>query len=268
LVSSTFQWDDWLLTLTVGSGSKLRETVRAVICGTVSLLSQSIEERELALQKQLSDSISPPVRPDSIPRNSINTGSSHPQPTNYNDSITSPYESSSAIPARYAPIAGSLQNQHTAYPQSTQYHTYPNIPATAPQPSYSPHHDQTFISNIKAEEASDLVRFARQANQAAQGPPYGHNDFPQRDVPTPYAGPEAWNDYTAEAVENFGMGEPFAVNALIQLGASDLGSNGIGVMHQDMRAPPSATLDHEHFGGDISSISSWPQAVFDMSHQT
>jgi hypothetical protein len=220
------------------------------------------------MQKHLSESSSSPVRSGSIPNHSINTGSSDPHPANYNNPITSPYESSSAIPTTYASMAGSSQHQHTPYPQSTQYHPYPNIPASAPQSSYNPHHDQRFISNIKAEEASDLVRFARQANQAVQSPHYGQNNFPPREIPTPYAGPEAWNIYTAEAVENLGMGEPFAVNALIQLGASGLGSNGMGVMHQDMRAPSSAALDHGHFGGDISSISSWPQALFDMSHQT
>jgi hypothetical protein len=266
-VSYTGQGHDWPLIVTIGSGFKLQDTVKAVIVGTLNQLSQSIAAREMLRQNHLNNSSSPPVRLDSAPDNTTNNVSSNPQPTAYSNSITSPYESSSAIPTRYAPIAGSVQHQHTPYPQSTQYHSYSTLSEKGTHPSYGSHHDHTLISNIKAEEASDLVRFARQANQEVQDPHYGHNAFHQRDIPVDYSGPEAWNFYTAEAVEHFGMGEPFAVNTLIRLGASDVENNGIEVLHQDMRAHSSARMDLGHFGGDISSISSWPQAIFDMSQQ-
>lgn len=250
----------------VGSGVRLRDAVRNVVVGTLTRLDRSLADREKSRPKPLVDSMSPSARLESSSRMAINDGSLTGKPADYNNSSRTKFVAGGTISGGYSPVAGSIQHHQTPYPQSTQYQAFTESSTNVHQSSYAPPNNHSY--NSKVEEASDLVRFARQANQAAVQPPLvGHQNLRGRQNPAHYSGPQAWNIYTAEAVDNFGLSDSFPVNALMQLGVGDLNNNGIGVMQQDIRPPSTTTIDHGQFLGDVSSISSWPQAVFDMPNQ-
>lgn len=234
--------------------------MRKVIAGTLSRLDRTVSALDSSHQKPNIVSQPPPARPESTSRLPGDSGSLRP-PINYSNSSTTPVETTNMIPNGYAPVAGSAHHYQMSYPQASQYEPYTDADVTAAQTAYS--HQNNFVSGIKVEEASDLVRFARQATQAdAQTSLGGHNIYRQEGFGH-YAGPQAWNTYAADAVDNFGMSDPFPINALMQLGAGDMNGNGMGNMPQDVQIS-SGHMGHNQFVGDMSSIPSWPQTVFNM----
>jgi hypothetical protein len=266
-ISNLFLWR-YVTNVDLGSGFRLREAVREVIMGPLTKLDLSLAGREASRNRPLTEFNSLPARSESTSRVSLANRSANSINTKTSDYIhqsTPQFDTTSAASTGYAPLTVSLQQHQNLYPQSTQYQPYTEASGALPQSPYPPQNNHNFISNTKVEDASDLVRFARQANQAAaQTPLMDPGAFQRRQNIVHYTGPQAWNVYTTETVDTFGMSEPFSVNSIAPLGPNDMNTSGMGIIHQNMHTPASAPMDQGQFTGDMPSISSWPQAAFNM----
>ncbi|KAI9742897.1 MAG: hypothetical protein M1818_003626 [Claussenomyces sp. TS43310] len=259
----------------LGSGTRLRESVRTVTDGTLGLLSHSLLNK--------GSDFAPPT-PDGNPAAAqIHRKSTSDTPANANGYHSSNYTGSfsdsnasangSGATTNYGPTDHQLAHQQTPYPAATQYSSYPD-----PQPStnalqypQSESHSFSAYPSTAADsvEAPLLAAFATQASQVAQQQnswqrPPSHNG-------TANPGSQSWQQWTSTMAGNLEPQDRYSASALMQLGGRDLtvGDNtGSSAPIADMAGAQMVSMGvtSTPAGGETMNTGgvTWPLNIFDL----
>jgi hypothetical protein len=253
----------------IGSGTRLRDAVRVVTDGTLSLLSKAVQGKSSSLIAQLASSAAEmPSRP---PHHRNHSASNNTSINGYTGQYSSPYQEG-AQPANSqnaAYMASESQNGHqtTPYPAATQYYSAEPPSASSAITAYATE-NQGYPSYQSASsdsvEAPLLAAFAAQASQVAPGPSWrpAQSNGPQHLSGTS----QSWQQWTTAIAGNLEPQDYYNAEALMSLGGKDLSSADGGASLADLSQ---ASLMQAHVqsggGGEMAQpTGAWPLNIFDI----
>ncbi|RDL32971.1 Uncharacterized protein BP5553_08410 [Venustampulla echinocandica] len=243
----------------LGSRTRLREAVRVVTDGTLSLLSRGARTKGGLKQIGAPDNSNSPTD-----QSVLNPNNAYSKPLPYNFGKNPATSREATATTNYAPTENPLTHQQTRYPTATQYSTYPE---TVPPPSslYAPHDNHSFPPfAASADEAPLLAAFAQQAPQI---PP---ETWQKRDPHTPYSGSQAWQQWANTMAGSLEPQDCYSASALMQLGGNTQGDAppSSSALRSDINTNAPSVIDHGQLGGHIPGdmSSHWPLNIFDVGH--
>jgi len=259
-----------MLMICKGSGIRLREAVRTVTDGTLSLLSRSLppkvpnySQNSKALEK--SDS----------PTQASGSGGAYPKSTPvYYENPTGTNVTPSA--PTYIHADNQMTHAQTPYPAATQYSTYSESASTiAYTPNETANAYTSYPANPDAIEAPLLAAFAAQASQV-QAQNQGTNW--QRSPQQAHSGSLAWQQWTNTMAGSLEPQDCYSASALMQLGGRELSNGQTGPAGESSAALTSIAINGRmngigidqtqegvaHLGGQVTNGMTWPLNIFDI----
>jgi hypothetical protein len=234
-----------------GSGTRLREAVRVVTDGTLSLLSRSLPSKPSAAYVNTIEDQKPPPSRKTPSQNKQFT--SPPQNYAYDSNATAGHANPNTS---YTQAENQLSHHTTSYPTATQY--YSEAPSNPSAITYTPQDTYTSYPTSTDVEAPLLAAFATQASQVSP------NSWHRSPTHQPFSA-SAWQQWTSTMTGNFGPGlEPqeqlYSASALMQLGGRDAHTS---TSLAEMTANATGLLDQGHFGQSANMHAQWPNLLFE-----
>lgn len=270
----------------LGSGTRLRDAVRNVTEGTLSLLNHTLLSKPDFGPPRISSSSqevkikTPPRRLGSVSSSSIANTNNNFQPVPYNNS---PSRNNSTSATTFISQENNIPHQ-TPYPAATQYSSYTeHSPTPANPPFPAPAHHSSFSYPSGTNESSEAPLLAAFASQASQVP-HAHTHTPDWQRPpsshrhqsTPNSS-QSWQQWTSAVTGNLEPQDCYSANALMQLGGRDLDAHQVGNMSivntssapmTDMSGAHAAVMAVAHLQGDGGMTGNggiaWPLNIFDI----
>ncbi|TAQ91549.1 hypothetical protein B7494_g27 [Chlorociboria aeruginascens] len=240
--------------LLLGSGTHLRDAVKVVTDGTLSLLSRDIAARTTA--RVANSELKSPTRQAPTSKSFSTSPQTFAYPRNDpNAPATSPNT--------YLSPDSQVGRQQTPYPAATQYSSYPDGNTNSTPLSYTSqdnHNFHNYAASSDSAEAPLLAAFANQASQAASQSSWQQRQGMQNDPSS------AWAQWTSTMSNGIDSEDCYSAEALMQLGTRNIGNGEAPHSSASMAGMTAGhALDHTVVATHDGSLgNNWPLNIFDV----